>query len=181
MTRPSHLLDSIVTIRTKLDVIEPLVQEAYEIVYSTRRIGSEKTTGGFTPDTTGERASCECEAETDADGNSAGPIIHVCASERYKSGARAVRAARVALTHAANDFQGIIYGSDHHKRGPFEHRDRARLRDSDHNPASSRATMEKAKRIAAEMADTFRRRMIESGLDRQAAAELADRMRRSVT
>ena len=178
MTRPSHLLDSLVTIRTKLDVIEPLVQEAYEIVYSTRRIGSEKVTGGFTPDTTGERASCDCEATFDDAGNQL-PIVHVCSSARYHNAAKALGIARVSIVQAANDLQSIVRGSQPKKEQPFEHRDRAKIAPEDHNPAAARALHDKARRIATEMAETFRKRLVGSGMDRQAAAAMADRMRRS--
>jgi hypothetical protein len=87
-----------------------------------------------------------------------------------------VIAAMIALTHAVNDLQAIVLGSDHHKEGPFEHRDRKTIGDDDYNPAATRAVHERARRIAGEVSESFHRRLVfATGVDKsQARARGAD-------
>lgn len=58
--KPSVLLDALAVIAEKGDAVESLARDAYEVSFSSRRVGDEKVRGGYTPDSTGERASCEC-------------------------------------------------------------------------------------------------------------------------
>jgi len=186
--KPSTLLDTLAVIAEKGDAVESLARDAYEISFSSRRVGAEKVRGGYTPDATGERASCECGGEHPVTGEliggrdaETGRIIHICSPYRYKrAGGNVVQAMR-ALTDAVNDLQAIVFGSDHHREGPFEHRDRQTIGDDDYNPAAMRAVHERARRIADEMAESYHRRLVASGVDKSQARALAERMRRSVT
>ncbi len=89
--KPTAVLDAIAAIVEKGDAVESLARDAYEISFSSRRVGAEKVRGGYTPDATGERASCECDGEHPVTGEpiggrdaETGQIIHVCSPHRYK-------------------------------------------------------------------------------------------------
>jgi hypothetical protein len=56
-----------------------------------------------------------------------GNIIHVCSPYRYKRAAGFIEQALGSLTYAVNDLTSIVFGSDHHRPRPFEHRDRQQV------------------------------------------------------
>lgn len=172
--RPTQVMDALATIANKAAAVEDLFADAHEITFSQRRSGAERVSGGHPSDATGERAACHCE---DRDPKS-GSVVHTCSPQRLNIATKEIVAARAALARAVSHLEGIIHGSDHHEESVFEARDRQRVRAHDHNPANTRALLAKAKRIANDMADAYRRRLLASGLTPQQADTLADRMRK---
>lgn len=172
--RPPHVMDALATIADQVDAVEVLFNDAYEVAFSQRRTGTEKVSGGNPSDATGERASCLCEDRDEEHGG----IVHSCSPQRIKIATKEILTARSSLKRAVNHLEHIITGSDHHEVGVFEARDRQRVRAGDHNPATARAGLAKAKRIANDMAGSYRRRLLAAGLTPMQADTLAERMRK---